>query len=139
MKGHPLFRLLGVLLVFCLAVLPLWKLTQAKAGAVNVPTATSNNLNQTVTLRLTFAHAPESFRIENLGQVFWQSNSVGTTFEKTMSLKVPKEGTDLVLHADWPKPTPETAVRVDWTLNDGETHTTSLWARTHLEDTITLK
>jgi hypothetical protein len=137
MKGHPLLRLLVILALFAFALLPLWRLTRVQAGAVQIqPKEQATGTN--VRLQLTFAHGPKTFRVEHLGRTLWEGAGGGLTQEKTVTLRLPKEGVDLVLKVEWPEKTPESAVRLAWTVGDAEKKAVTLWGKEKLGEVVTL-
>ena len=136
MRGSPLLRTLGVLLVLMLTALPVWKLThktEAQSVIAPVPTAAKTE----VKVELTFAHVPSEFQLLHLGKVIWKAGSPGESVSKVFEMEFPREGIELEIKAAWPTGTPVSAVRVTVTPGNGAPLEKSAWGAGSVDEVLT--
>jgi hypothetical protein len=111
MRGNPWIRIILVAFGVVLMGLPVWRLTHAVAPPE--PTVRQEaSAAKTLTVTVTFAHAPESFDLTNLGKSILSGAGPTAEFTSPWQISLPKEGTDLLLKVKWPANAPRTAVEI---------------------------
>lgn len=131
MRGHPLLQLILVACLFAAAGFPVWRLTRAAAvPALTSPTASSTPAAETpLDVHVTFAPAPEDFRLSYLGKAVLEGRGPQTDFQGTWRAALPPEGADLALEARFPAAaTGPAAVRVQCRFPDGHSTERTVWA-----------
>lgn len=137
MRGSPLLRALLAFVVIALLGWPLSRLTSANSEPVVLVQPKTASKKQDVTIQLTFTTVPKLLTVQHLGKEVWSETAPQAELEKTISIPYPKDGVDLVFHADFPEGTPLTAMRVKLTDPEGEEHEKTLWGQGGIDDVLT--
>ena len=137
MEGRPWLRILVILIGFSLLGLPVWSMTRTRGIAAPVKVETRMS-TRPLRVKITFAQAPASFELKYLGAVLCHGGAPQREFSCDWKAAVPKEGADLLLKADWPAGTSQTAVRLEVTENGEPLVDTTFWSDGSLVETITV-
>ncbi|MGH8092119.1 MAG: hypothetical protein ACREIF_01430 [Chthoniobacterales bacterium] len=136
MKGSPLFRTALVLLALLLLVLPLRSLTNARTQATTAPPSPAAAAIP-VRLTITSTTFPFRFQISHLGKTIWKGESTTSSSSKSVTMRFPSEGVDLVVEASWPEKK-ETAIRVEAVRGESAPIARTLWGTGEVNDVVTL-
>jgi len=136
MRGNPWTRIILVGIGVILMGFPVWQLTHAVAPAE--PNAQPEiSITETLAVSVTFAHAPESFELSNMGkQILTGAGSA--EFHGSWPISLPKKGVDLLFKAKWPMNTPRTAVEVKIETSDHVLVDQTFWAVGTMTELITV-
>jgi len=137
MRGNPWIRIILVALGVILMGLPVWRLTHVVAPPA--PTSQQEtSAAKTLTVTVTFAHAPESFVLTNLGQSILSGAGPTTEFTVPWSVSLPKEGADLLLKVKWPANAPHTAVEIKVESSGNSLADQTFWGTGTLTELLTV-
>ena len=137
MRGFPLINAAVILLALCAVLVPLLRLTSSSDASPaveisNEPHDMSGAIPVAVSVKS--AHQPRSLTLSHLGDVIWQA---GASQPSEVSLVIPPEGIDLVVHAVWPEGTPESAIEITLEPEAFDGVSQVLWGEGEIEDVLT--
>src|ERR1700680_2403095 len=126
MKGSPLLRVLLVVIALLAVLWPLRRLTTHRSETPPQPTQTTTTSEANVHLVLTSTSFPFSFEVSHLGKTIWKSESTESSIARDVKLEFPPEGIDILLDVKC-KGDKQAAVKLDVTVDNGDTMTKTLW------------
>ena len=136
MRGSPLLRVL-VVVIALLAVL--WPLRSLTTHRVERPSASAQSVaapESNVHLVLTSTSFPFTFEISNLGKTIWKGQASESSAARDVKMAFPPEGVDLLVDVKW-QGDKEGAVKLNVTVDNGETMTQTLWGAGSVSDVLT--
>ena len=135
MRGSPLLRVLLVVIALIAVLWPLRSLTTHRAESPSSPqTAIASESN--VHLVLTSTLSPFSFDVSHLGKTIWKGESTEGSIARDVKLAFPPEGIDLLLDVKW-QGAKQAAVKLDVTVDNGDTMTKTLWGTGRADGVLT--
>ncbi|MBL9115711.1 MAG: hypothetical protein JNJ83_11950 [Verrucomicrobiaceae bacterium] len=138
MTGSPPLHLALLLVVFIVLSVPLVQLTSAPSHRVMIPSEEVEDDIVAGVLRFRWAHLPNQVTLKCGDLVFYDSKPEGSILEKEIQLKIPDEGVELSLHAEWPANTPDTAITVELEPDGLDGRSETKWSsESRLDDVIT--
>jgi hypothetical protein len=126
MRGSPLLRVLLVVIALLVVLWPLHRLTAHRAETPSQPAQTTATSEANVHLVLTSTSFPFSFEVSHLGKTIWKSESTESSIARDVKLEFPPEGIDLLLDVKC-QGDKQAAVKLDVTVDNGDTMTKTLW------------
>jgi hypothetical protein len=135
MRGSPLLRVLLVVIALLAVLWPLRSLTTHRTGRPPAPPQTAT-AQSNVRLVLTSTTVPFTFEISHLGKTIWKGEATESSVARDVQVTFPPEGIDLLIDVKW-QGQKQTAVKVDVTLEGGDTITKTLWGTTQVNDVLT--
>ena len=136
MQGSPLLRVLVVVIALLAVLWPLRSLTTHRQGR---PSASAQSVavpETNVHLVLTSTSFPFTFEISHLGKTIWKGEESASSVARDVKMAFPPEGVDLLVDVKW-QGDKEGAVKLDVTVNNGETMTKTLWGTGSVSDVLT--
>ena len=136
MRGSPLLRVL-VVVIALLAVL--WPLRSLTTHRVERPSASAQSVavpESSVHLVLTSTSYPFTFEVSHLGKTIWKGEASESNVARDVKINFPPEGIDLLVDVKW-QGDKEGAVKLDVTVDNGETMTKTLWGAGSVSDVVT--
>lgn len=135
MRGNPLLRLALVLVLFLIALVPMWKLTAARDPAPAIDPAPSAPATVPTQVEITSMPSTEKFSVRHLDQIIWK----GSGSKSTQTLSLPRNGFDLQIHATWPiRDDSEKALRVRVTRDDLPLADTTFWGVDQIDEVLSV-
>lgn len=136
MKGSPLLRA-SLVVIGLLAVLwPLRSLTTHSAKSPpTLPQAPAES-ESNVHLVLTSTSFPFTFEVLHLGKTIWKGEATESNAANDVKITFPREGIDLLVDAKW-QDDKQAAVKLDVTVNGGDTITRTLWGTGNVSGVLT--
>ena len=141
MRGSPIWQAILIVVVFALAGVPVWRLTQPSPGTATSATSAStpsaspaDGTARSVEVEALFAPPPADFQIKYLGQSILEGCGPASSFNGHWATAMPTEGVDLVVQARWnvavgtPPSVSPSAVRVTVRFADGRQVEKSFWS-----------
>lgn len=143
MRGFPLVNALVIVLALGAFFVPLRHLTRPAPESGSSPEG--DDLVETlagdlvpVGVSVRFAHSPVSLTLSHLGEIVWRAESAEAMKDgNVITLPIPPEGIDLMLHARWPEGTPETVLELTLTPEALPEQSAILWGEGEVEDVLT--
>ncbi len=136
MRGSPLFRALIAFVVLLVLSWPLWRLTHARSGPVDLPVAPQSGAAlKDIRLQLEFTKTPTEIVVLSLGKEIWRDPAPGLMVATELKLPYPAAGIDLQFQVSWPEESLN-ALRVGLTDPAGEKHEKTLWGKGHVVDVL---
>lgn len=135
MRGSPLLRA-GIMLFALLLLLPAVRSLTNCGGLVTTTATAEPEAAQPVRLTITSTVFPFHFAVSHLGRIIWQDQSTAASSAKTVTLRFPPQGIDLLVQASWPEKR-EGAVRVEVVPPAGAPIAQTLWGNGAVDDVLT--
>jgi hypothetical protein len=126
MRGSPLLRVSLVVVALLAMLWPLRSLTSHRAETRPSAAQTTTTSEANVHLVLTSTSFPFSFEVSHLGKTIWKSESTESSIARDVKLEFPPEGIDLLLDVKC-QGDRQAAVKLDVTVDNGDTMTKTLW------------
>jgi hypothetical protein len=136
MRGSPLLRALLVVIALLAVVWPLRSLTTHRAESPSVPLQGEPMPGSNVHLILTSTSFPFTFEVSHLGETIWQGEATESNVARDVKITFPPEGIDLLVEAKW-QGDKQAAVKLDVTVNGGDTITRTLWGTGKVSGVLT--
>lgn len=130
MRGYPPVHVLILLIAFGAMAVPLSHLTVApnKPPAAASPQPVESQ-HVASFLRLRFAHQPRSVSLKLAGRELLASPALDVSpIETQVELDIPHDGIEVIVSAEWPERTPETALTLEIEPEGMETRTATRWS-----------
>jgi hypothetical protein len=89
-----------------------------------------------VHLVLTSTSLPLTFEVSHLGKAIWKGETTESSIARDVKITFPPEGIDLSVDAKW-QDNKQGAVKLDVTVDDGDTMTRSLWGNGSVNGVLT--
>ena len=142
MRGFPLVNAVVILLALGLVLVPLLSLTSSSPENTdlsrNEVVEPSGDQAVPVAISLRYAHRPGRVALSHLGKVIWQADAAGALERGAeVSLVIPPEGIDLLVHAVWLEGTPESALEITLEPEALPELSQVIWGRGEVEDVVT--
>jgi hypothetical protein len=135
MRGSPLLRL-SLVVIGLLAVLwPLHSLTTHRAEK-SAPPQIASTPESNVHLVLTSTPFPLTFEVSHLGKTIWKGEATESSVARDVTMQFPPEGIDLLVDAKW-QGDKQGAVKIDVTVDNGDTMTRTLWGTGSVSGVLT--
>jgi hypothetical protein len=135
MRGSPLLRVLLVVIALLAVLSPLRSLTTHRAETASTP-ETGSTPEPNVHLVLTSTSVPFTFEVSHLGKTIWKGEAMENTVTLDLKMAFPSEGVDLLVDAKW-QGDKQAAVRLDVTVDNGDTTTKTLWGNGGVSGVLT--
>jgi hypothetical protein len=135
MRSSPPLQLALVLLGFILLAWPLIRLTSAlprQVDEVQAPVKNEGKLHSL--LRVRYAHAPSKISLKHGAVELLPAGG----YEAEVELPFPKEGLELILSAQWPDGTPDTALTVELEPDGMDAQSQTRWSAAAVVDEVIL-
>ena len=113
MTGSPPLHLALLLVVFMSLAVPLVQLTSAPSTKRAIAVEVKEPEVVRGLMRVRWAHSPTRLAIRSGDEVISESKPEGSMMEKEFELKIPAEGIEFALSAEWPEATPDTAITLE--------------------------
>jgi hypothetical protein len=126
MKGSPLLRVLFVAIALLAVLWPLRSLTTHRTESPSAQLQTAGIPGSNVRLVLTSTAFPFTFEISHLGKSIWRGEATESSVVRDVTMAFPSEGVDLLVDAKW-QGDKQAAVKLDVTVDGGDTTTRTLW------------
>jgi hypothetical protein len=126
MKGSPPLRVLLVVIALLAVLWPLRSLTTHRAESPSTPPQAAATSESNVHLVLTSTSFPFTFEVSHLGKTIWRGEAIESSITHDINMAFPPEGIDLLVDAKW-QSDKQAAVKLDVTVDDGDTMTKTLW------------
>ena len=136
MRGSPLLRVLVVVIALLAVLWPLRSLTSHRAERPSAPAQSVAVPESNVHLVLTSTSFPFIFEISHLGKTIWKGEASESSVARDVKMAFPPEGVDLLVDVKW-QGDKEGAVKLDVTVDNGETMTKTLWGAGSVSDILT--
>jgi hypothetical protein len=136
MRGSPLLRVLLVVIALLAVLWPLRSLTTHRAGSQPALAHTAAAPESNVHLALTSTSFPFTFEVSHLGKTIWKGEAGENSTVRNVTMSFPPEGIDLLVDAKW-QGEKQGAVKLDVTVNDGDTMTKTLWGNGSVNGVLT--
>lgn len=138
MEGRPWVRVALLLIGFSLLGVPVWSMTREKQVSPAVATVVVAAPAQQLRVTLSFAEPPLSFRLKHDDEILCEGSAPDGEFSRDWKIVVPPEGVELLLKAEWPFPSPKTAVRVEISRGDNGLVDQTFWTEGSLVQSVTV-
>lgn len=126
MKGSPVLRVFFAVLALLAVLWPLRSLTTHRTETAPAPAQSAAALESNVHLVLTSTSFPFTFEVSHLGKTIWKGEAAESSVARDVKMTFPLEGIDLLADAKW-QDNKQGAVKLDVTVDNGETMTKTLW------------
>jgi hypothetical protein len=136
MRGSPLLRVLLVVIALLAVLWPLRRLTTHRTEEPSAEPQTAATAESNVHLVITSTSFPLTFEISHLGKAIWKSEARESSVARDVKMTFPSEGVDLFVDAKW-QGEKQTAVRLDVTVDNGDTITRTLWGTRGVSGVLT--
>jgi hypothetical protein len=136
MRGSPLLRVLLAVIALLAVLWPLRSLTTHHVEGSSVTTQTAATSESNVHLVLTSTSFPFTFEVSHLGKTIWKGEAMEGSVARDVKLAFPPEGIDLLLDVKW-QGDKQAAVKLDVTVDDGDTITKTLWGTSGVNGVLT--
>jgi hypothetical protein len=136
MRGSPPLRVFLVAIGLLAVLWPLRSLTTHRAESQPALAHTAAALQSNVHLVLTSTSLPLTFEVSHLGKAIWKGETTESSIARDVKITFPPEGIDLSVGAKW-QDNKQGAVKLDVTVDDGDTMTRSLWGNGSVNGVLT--
>jgi hypothetical protein len=136
MSGSPLLRVVLVVIALLAVLWPLRSLTTHRAESPPTPPQTAATSESNVHFVLTSTSFPFTFEVSHLGKTIWKGEAIESSIAHDVNMAFPPEGIDLLVEAKW-QGGKQAAVRLDVTVDDGDTMAKTLWGTEGVSGVLT--
>lgn len=134
MGGHPLLRIILVVIGFTLAGGPVWFLTNRPDAFLQSQVVPPQKLVQ-LSVKVSFSQSPRAFSLAYLGDTLFLQESGKGEYARNWEVSIPKEGIDLLLKAEVPG---RTSVHVEISNGENILADKTFWPDSELVELVTL-